>query len=148
MACTCFFLVMGEAQGEVDVGHCCTQLFVGMSWDWVQVGDPQDVAVFSLSSCHNHIWPILVNFLQKAHATYFAEAEEQNSGPNIILTPLNRNAESPIWCTHACDNRPKTCEKYSNSWLYCNFIWKWMNYIMVLSNTDRSNVTNIYMFWF
>ena len=42
---------------------------------WVQGGDPQYVTVFSLSNCHNHVWPILVNFfLQEAHATYIAEA--------------------------------------------------------------------------
>ena len=44
-------------------------------WDWVQGGDPIYAAVFSLSSCHGHIWPNLVNFfLQKAHATYIDDA--------------------------------------------------------------------------
>ena len=33
------------------------------------------------------IWSI---FLQKAHATYIALAEEKNWSPNIILTPSNR----------------------------------------------------------
>ena len=65
-------------------------LSVGMGWNWVQGGDTLYVAVFSLSSCHGHIWQNLVNFLQKAHATYIALAEEKNWSPNIILTPSNR----------------------------------------------------------
>ena len=40
-------------------------LFVGMGWNRVQGGDTLYVAVFSLSSCHGHIWPIFVNFLCK-----------------------------------------------------------------------------------
>ena len=52
--------------------HCCTRISVGQTG---QCGDPLYAAVFSLSSCHGHIWPNLVNFfLQKAHATYIDDA--------------------------------------------------------------------------
>ena len=45
--------------------NCCTRLSVGMYWDWVQGGDPLYAAVFSLSSWHGHIWPMLVIFFCK-----------------------------------------------------------------------------------
>ena len=43
----------------------CIRLSVGLSSDWVQGGDPLYTAVFSVSSCHCHICPILVIFCKK-----------------------------------------------------------------------------------
>ena len=45
-------------------------------WIWVQSGDPLYAAVFSLSSCHGHICPILVIFLQKAHIHCWSREEK------------------------------------------------------------------------
>ena len=97
-----FFLVMVEAQGEVDVGHCCTQLFVGMSWDWVQVGEPQYVAVFSLSSCHDHAWPILVNFFAKSACHIYCRGGGKKLGSKYHSNPPNRVFF--LWAVSLCQN--------------------------------------------
>ena len=74
-----------------ELVHCWTRLSVGMSWDWGHGGDPLYAPVFSLSSCHGHICPILVKLFAKTHAVYIAEREDniycRNWGPKFILTP-------------------------------------------------------------
>ena len=61
-----------------------------MSWNWVQGGDSLYAALFSLSNCQVRIWPILIIFLKKGHATYITEAEEKTWSQKFILTPWNR----------------------------------------------------------
>ena len=86
----------GQKQNQLFVSvfgvivHCCTRLSVGMSRDWVQGGNPQTWRCFLEQLPQSYLADFGQFFLQKAHATYIAEAEEQNWGPNIILTPSNR----------------------------------------------------------
>ena len=56
---------------------------------WVQGGDPQYVAVFSLSNCHNHVWPILVNFFCKKRMPHILPRRwKQDWGPVSVMKPL------------------------------------------------------------
>ena len=70
-----------------NIVHCCTRLSVGMSWDWVQGGDPLYAAVFSLSSCHGHIWPIWVNFFCKKRMTHILPRWRDKIGVQILFQP-------------------------------------------------------------
>ena len=63
--------------------HCCTRLSVGMSWEWVQGGDPIYVAVFSLSSCHGHIWQNLVIFFCKKRIPHILPRQRKKIGVKI-----------------------------------------------------------------
>ena len=73
-----------------ELVHCWTRLSVGMSWDWEQCGDSLYAAVFSLSSCHGHICPILIKLFAKSACRINCRSGGKKLGSEIYFNPSNR----------------------------------------------------------
>ena len=77
-------------------------LSVGMGWNWVQGGDTLYVAVFSLSSCHGHIWQNLVNFFAKSACHIYCRGGGEKLGSKYHSNPQNRVFF--LWVVSLCQN--------------------------------------------
>ena len=72
--------------------HCCARSLLEWCWDWstgwwLPIYKQHCFLLAAATVIFGRFWSIL---LQEAHATYIAEAEGKNWGPNIILAPSER----------------------------------------------------------
>ena len=85
------------------------RLSFGMSWDWVQGGDPLHATVFSLSSCHCHIWPILVyfSFVKSTCHMYCPSKGKKIGVQNLFQPPQIEWFLRAVSLFHNCGYFPK-----------------------------------------